>query len=99
MRKKSFMQIGGLMGFVLLLLVISDIIIHRDAKNIKRYKRKTTDLIEQYWFFSSPPKKVTSSPNKEGKLPSHKAHKRPLPHLVQLWHEAGERYAWRRKVK
>ena len=47
MRKKSFMQIGGLMGFVLLLLVISDIIIHRDAKNIKRYKRKTTDLIEQ----------------------------------------------------
>lgn len=41
------MQIGGLMGFVLLLLVISYIIIHRDAKNIKRYKRKTTDLIEQ----------------------------------------------------
>ena len=40
------MQIGGLMGFVLLLLVISYIIIHRDAKNIKRYKRKTTDLIE-----------------------------------------------------
>ena len=31
MRKKSFMQIGGLMGFVLLLLVISYIIIHRDA--------------------------------------------------------------------
>ena len=47
MREKSFMQIGGLMGFVLLLLVISYIIIHRDAKNIKRYKRKTTDLIEQ----------------------------------------------------
>ena len=41
------MQIGGLMGFVLLLLVISYIIIHRDAKNIKQYKRKTTDLIEQ----------------------------------------------------
>ena len=34
------------MGFVLL-LVISYIIIHRDAKNIKRYKHKTTDLIEQ----------------------------------------------------
>ena len=42
MREKSFMQVGGLMGFVLLLLVISYIIIHRDAKNIKRYKRKTT---------------------------------------------------------
>ena len=47
MREKSFMQIGGLMGFVLLLLVISYIIIHHDAKNIKRYKRKTTDLIGQ----------------------------------------------------
>ena len=47
MREKSFMQIGGLMGFVLLLLVISYIIIHRDAKSIKRYKRKTTDLIGQ----------------------------------------------------
>ena len=47
MREKSFMQVGGLMGFVLLLLVISYIIIHRDAKSIKRYKRKTTDLIGQ----------------------------------------------------
>jgi len=47
MREKSFMQIGGLMGFVLLLLVISYIIIHRDAKSIKRYKRKATDLIKQ----------------------------------------------------
>ena len=47
MREQSFMQIGGLMGFVLLLLVISYIIIHRDAKSIKRYKRKTTDLIGQ----------------------------------------------------
>ena len=47
MRERSFMQVGGLMGFVLLLLVISYIIIHRDAKSIKRYKRKTTDLIGQ----------------------------------------------------
>ena len=47
MREKSFMQVGGLMGFVLLLLLISYIIIHRDAKSIKRYKRKTTDLIGQ----------------------------------------------------
>ncbi len=47
MREKSFMQVGGLMGFVLLLLVISYIIIHRDAKSIKRYKRKTKDLIGQ----------------------------------------------------
>lgn len=35
------------MGFVLLLLVISYIIIHRNATSIKQYKRKTTDLIEQ----------------------------------------------------
>ena len=47
MRERSFMQVGGLMGFVLLLLVISYIIIHRNAKSIKRYKRKTTDLIGQ----------------------------------------------------
>lgn len=47
MREKSFVQIGGLMGFVLLLLAISYIIIHHDAKSIKRYKRKTTDLIGQ----------------------------------------------------
>ncbi len=47
MREKSFMQVGGLMGFVLLLLLFSYIIIHRDAKSIKQYKRKTMDLIGQ----------------------------------------------------
>ena len=47
MREKSFIQVGGLMGFVLLLLLISYIIIHRDARSIKQYKRKTTVLIGQ----------------------------------------------------
>jgi len=47
MRGLSFMHIGGLMGFVLLLLVVSYIIIHLDARSIKQYKRKTTDLIGQ----------------------------------------------------
>ena len=47
MREQSFMQIGGLAGFVLLLLVISYIIIHRNANRIKRYKLETTDLIGQ----------------------------------------------------
>ena len=47
MREKSFMQVGGLMGFVILLLLISYIIIHRDARSIKQYKRKTTYLIGQ----------------------------------------------------
>ena len=47
MREESFMQVGGLMGFTLLLLLISYIIIHRDAKSIKRYKHKTADLIGQ----------------------------------------------------
>ena len=46
MREQSFMQIGSLTGFVLL-LVISYIIIHRNANRIKRYKQKTTDLIGQ----------------------------------------------------
>ena len=47
MREQSFMKVGSLTGFVLLLLVISYIIIHRNANRIKRYKRKTTDLIGQ----------------------------------------------------
>ena len=47
MREQSFMQIGSLTGFVLLLLVISYIIIHRNANRIKRYKRETTNLIKQ----------------------------------------------------
>ena len=47
MREKSFLQIGGLIGFVLLLLVISYIIIHRNSNRIKRYKKETTDLIGQ----------------------------------------------------
>ena len=47
MREQSFMQIGGLTGFVLILLVISYIIIHRNANRIKRYKKETTDLIGQ----------------------------------------------------
>ena len=47
MREQSFMQIGSLTGFVFLLLVISYIIIHHNANQIKRYKQKTTDLIGQ----------------------------------------------------
>ena len=47
MREQSLIQIGGLTGFVLLLLVISYIIIHRNANRIKLYKRETTDLIGQ----------------------------------------------------
>ena len=47
MRERSFIQIGGLTGFVLMLLVISYIIIHRNINRIKRYKQETTDLIGQ----------------------------------------------------
>lgn len=47
MRERSFLQIGGLTVFVLLLLVISYIIIHRDANRIKRYKGKTARLISE----------------------------------------------------
>ena len=45
MREQSFIQIGGLTAIVLLLLVISYIIIHRNTNRIKRYKRETADLI------------------------------------------------------
>lgn len=44
-RERSFLQIGGLTGFILLLLVISYIIIHRYAKRINRYRKETSDLI------------------------------------------------------
>ena len=47
MRERSFIQIGGLTGFVVMLLIISYIIIHRNITRIKRYKRETADLIEQ----------------------------------------------------
>ena len=47
MRERSFIQIGGLTGFIVLLLIISYIIIHRNITRIKRYKRETADLIEQ----------------------------------------------------
>ncbi len=47
MRERSFIQIGGLTGFVILLLVISYIIIHRNANRIKRYKQETADLIKR----------------------------------------------------
>ena len=47
MRERFFIQIGGLTGFVVLLLIISYIIIHRNITRIKRYKRETADLIKQ----------------------------------------------------
>lgn len=47
MRERSFLQIGGLTGFLFLLLVVSYIIIHRDIQRIKRYKSKTISLIKQ----------------------------------------------------
>ena len=47
MRERSFMQIGGLTGFILLLLIVSYIIIHRYAKWISKYKKETTSLIGQ----------------------------------------------------
>lgn len=47
MRELSFIQISGLTGFTLLLLVISYIIIHRNANRIKRYKKETKNLIKQ----------------------------------------------------
>lgn len=54
MREQSFIQIGGLTGFVLLLLIISYIIIHRNANRIKLYKRETADLIKQLQRIPSP---------------------------------------------
>ncbi len=41
-RERSFLQIGWLTGFILLLLVISYIIIHLNTKRINRYKKETS---------------------------------------------------------
>ena len=64
MREQSFIQIGGLTGFVLLLLVISYIIIHCNANRIKQYKKRNKGL---NWTVAAvnKPKRGTDSFQKE----------------------------------
>lgn len=45
MRDRSFRMASGITGFVVLLLLLSYIIIHRNTNRIHRYKRETTRLI------------------------------------------------------
>ena len=47
MRTKSFRHIGFLVGFLLLLLIVFYIIIHRESNRIKWYRHKTERLIRQ----------------------------------------------------
>lgn len=47
MREDSFILVGGMTAFVLLLLLISYIIIHSNNRRINRYKRETADLIDK----------------------------------------------------
>lgn len=47
MREQSYIHIGCLTGFVLMLLIISYLIIHRNANCIRRYEKKTVKLIRQ----------------------------------------------------
>ena len=47
MRRRSFMQIGSLTGCAIILLLCLFIIIHRDTNHIRRYRRKTGELIGQ----------------------------------------------------
>ena len=47
MRKRSFVQIGSLTVFILILSLCLFIIIHRDIKHIRGYRRKTAELIGQ----------------------------------------------------
>lgn len=64
MRERSFMQIGGLTGFILLLLIMSYIIIHRYARRISRYRRETTSLIAQLSESNSMNGKLTATRQK-----------------------------------
>ena len=45
MRGQSFRTVGGMTGFVVLLLLLSYAVIHRNANRIRRYRRETTELI------------------------------------------------------
>ena len=47
MRRRSFMQIVSLTGCAIILLLCLFIIIHRDTNHIRRYRRKTGELIGQ----------------------------------------------------
>lgn len=64
MRERSFLQIGGLTGFMFLLLVVSYIIIHRDIRSIRRYKTKTVSLIRQLHESDMQNKELISSRKK-----------------------------------
>ena len=64
MRERSFLQIGGLTGFLFLLLVVSYIIIHRDIRRIRRYKTKTVTLIRQLHESDMQNKELISSRKK-----------------------------------
>lgn len=47
MRENSYMLVGGMTAVVMILLLISYIIIHRNNHRINRYKRETVELIGQ----------------------------------------------------
>ena len=47
MREGSYLLVGGMTAFVLALLLLSYIIIHRNNNRINRYKQDTADLIDQ----------------------------------------------------
>lgn len=64
MRERSFLQIGGLTGFMFLLLIVSYIIIHRDIHRIRRYKEKTVTLIRQLHESDMQNKELISSRKK-----------------------------------
>ncbi len=64
MRERSFLQIGGLTGFMFLLLIVSYIIIHRDIRRIRQYKSKTVNLIRQLHESDMQNKELISSRKK-----------------------------------
>lgn len=47
MRENSYMLVGGMTAVVMILLLISYTIIHRNNRRINRYKRETAELIGQ----------------------------------------------------
>ena len=60
----------------------------------------TGHFVDQYWFTQRPPKGgILSYAFSRTEYRVSEANKRSLPHPVQLWHEAGERYDFLRAVR
>jgi len=60
--------VGGMTGFVVLLLLLSYAIIHRNANRIRRYRQETTRLIELTSVIVRDKSRATASNSQENTI-------------------------------